>query len=202
MSERLIHKLMKYTRIFLLAIFSCSLSFCSSIKDGKSSIKQGVFGRVLWMQGNFMPSPDRPQRKESTPALRTVYIYKLTKLSQTEGESPLFSKISTVLVAKVKTNIEGYFQCKLAPGKYSIFTLEYRFILEQNSYLYVFGDGAWYENNNVKNYVTDTPIGFGAGISFETKAGIFSINYALGKQFDNPIQLRSGKIHFGIVNYF
>ena len=75
-------------------------------------------------------------------------------------------------------------------------------ILEQNSYLYVFGDGAWYENNNVSQYVKDTPYGFGAGISFETKAGIFSISYALGKQFNNPIQLRSGKIHFGIVNYF
>jgi hypothetical protein len=50
--------------------------------------------------------------------------------------------------------------------------------------------------------VRDTPFGFGAGISFETKAGIFSINYALGKQFNNPIELRSGKIHFGIVNYF
>ncbi len=115
---------MKYTRIFLFAILCCSLSFCSSIKDGKSSIKQGVFGKVTWMQGNFMPSPDRQPAKESTPALRTVYIYKLTKLSATEGDSPLFTKINGALVAKVKTNKDGYFQCKLAPGKYSIFTLE------------------------------------------------------------------------------
>ena len=115
---------MKYTRIFLLAIFSCSLSFCSSIKDGKSSIKQGVFGRVLWMQGNFMPSPDRPQHNGGKPALRTIYIYAQTKLSATEGESPLFSKINNDLVAQLKTNKTGYFQCKLPPGKYSIFTLE------------------------------------------------------------------------------
>ncbi len=115
---------MKYTRIFLFVMLSSSLSFCTGIKDSKSSIKQGVFGRVLWMQGNFMPSPDKPQRKENTPALRTVYIYKVTKLSETEGESPLFSKINKDLVAKVKTNKEGYFQCKLAPGNYSIFTLE------------------------------------------------------------------------------
>lgn len=98
--------------------------------------------------------------------------------------------------------LRGFDEESIFASAYSIFTLEYRFILEQNSYLYVFGDGAWYENNNVNTYVKDTPFGFGAGISFETKAGIFSINYALGKQFDNPIQLRSGKIHFGIVNYF
>jgi len=98
--------------------------------------------------------------------------------------------------------LRGFDEESIFTTSYSIFTLEYRFLLEQNSYIYLFGDGAWYENNNVKQYVNDTPIGFGAGISFETKAGIFSINYALGKQFDNPIQLRSGKIHFGIVNYF
>jgi outer membrane protein assembly factor BamA len=98
--------------------------------------------------------------------------------------------------------LRGFDEESIFASAYSIFTLEYRLILEQNSYMYVFGDGAWYENNSVSQYVTDTPFGFGAGISFETKAGIFSISYALGKQFDNPIQLRSGKIHFGIINYF
>jgi outer membrane protein assembly factor BamA len=99
-------------------------------------------------------------------------------------------------------SLRGFDEESIFASAYSIFTLEYRLILEQNSYLYVFGDGAWYENNSVNQYVKDTPYGFGAGISFETKAGIFSISYALGKQFNNPIQLRSGKIHFGIVNYF
>lgn len=98
--------------------------------------------------------------------------------------------------------LRGFDEESIYASAFSIFTLEYRYILEQNSYLYVFGDAAYYEKNSVGNIVHDTPIGFGAGISFETKAGIFSINYALGKQFDNPIQLRSGKIHFGIVNYF
>ncbi|MFI5163830.1 MAG: hypothetical protein ACHQHP_01135 [Bacteroidia bacterium] len=87
---------------------------------------------------------------------------------------------------------------------YSIFTIEYRYLLEENSYLYFFGDGAYYENKSISftgdGY--DTPYGFGAGISFETKAGIFSINYALGKQFSNPINLKAGKVNFGIVNYF
>lgn len=104
-------------------------------------------------------------------------------------------------VGGLKT-LRGFDEESIFASAYSIFTLEYRFILEQNSYLYVFGDGAWYENNNIDEYIKDTPYGFGAGISFETKAGIFSINYALGHQFNNPIQLRGGKIHFGIVNYF
>lgn len=99
-------------------------------------------------------------------------------------------------------SLRGFDEESIYASSYSIVKLEYRYILEQNSYMYVFGDGAWYENKSVKNYVRDTPYGFGAGISFQTKAGIFSISYALGSQFNNPIQLRSGKIHFGIVNYF
>lgn len=115
---------MKYTRLFLFVILCSSLSFCSSIKDGKSSIPQGVFGKVTWAEGNFMPSPDRPQINRSVGVERTVYVYSLTKMSEAEGEAPLFLRINTRLVAKVKANKEGYFQCKLPPGKYSIFTLE------------------------------------------------------------------------------
>lgn len=85
---------------------------------------------------------------------------------------------------------------------FAIGTIEYRLLLEQNSYLYLFTDAAYYELNSPNGFRNDTPVGFGTGISFETKAGIFSINYALAKQFNNPILLRSGKIHFGLVNYF
>ncbi|MCW3104660.1 MAG: hypothetical protein JWO09_3100 [Bacteroidetes bacterium] len=135
----------------------------------------------------FIPVGDR-----STVMLgdRSAFLY-----GETTFQNELFR------IGGLKT-LRGFDEESIFASAYSIFTLEYRFILEQNSYLYVFGDGAWYENNSLNQYVKDTPFGFGAGISFETKAGIFSINYALGKQFNNPIQLRSGKIHFGIVNYF
>jgi outer membrane protein assembly factor BamA len=98
--------------------------------------------------------------------------------------------------------LRGVDEESINASAYSVLTLEYRYLLEQNSYLYLFTDGAWYENRSRDGYIKDTPFGFGAGISFETKAGIFSINYALGRQFNNPIQLRSGKVHFGILSYF
>lgn len=98
--------------------------------------------------------------------------------------------------------LRGFDEESIYTTLYSIETLEYRFILEQNSYLYLFVDGAYYEKNNIKGYVSDRPYGFGAGMSFDTKAGIFSISYALGQQFDNPILFRSAKIHFGFINFF
>lgn len=98
--------------------------------------------------------------------------------------------------------LRGFDEESIFATFYSIATVEYRFILEQNSFLYLFFDGAYYEKDNVKGYVSDRPIGFGTGMSFDTKAGIFSISYALGRQFDNPILFRSAKIHFGFINYF
>lgn len=85
---------------------------------------------------------------------------------------------------------------------YSIQTIEYRFILEQNSFLYLFTDGAFWEKRTANAYTLDRPYSFGVGMNFETNAGIFSISYAVGKQFDNPVQFRSAKIHFGFINFF
>ncbi len=85
---------------------------------------------------------------------------------------------------------------------YAIGTVEYRFLLNMDSYIFVFADAAYYENRAVNRRITDRPIGFGLGISFSTKIGIFSLTYALGRQFDNPIDARAGKIHFGIVSFF
>lgn len=139
-------------------------------------------------EGNlFIPVLERSTIKAG---LQAAFLY-----NETIFQNELFR------IGGLKT-LRGFDEESIFASAFSIITLEYRYLLEQNSYLYIFGDGAYYESNNVQSFVHDTPIGFGAGISFETKAGIFSINYALGKQFDNPIQLKSGKIHFGIVNYF
>ncbi|RZK41152.1 MAG: carboxypeptidase regulatory-like domain-containing protein [Pedobacter sp.] len=110
-------------------------------KPRKVSIKQGVFGQVLWLEGNFMPSPDQPNRSKSLGVVRDVYIYKAIKVNQTTGESPLFSNINGELVAKVKTNKIGYFQCSLAPGKYSVFTAE-----EDSKFFGSISDGEGYIN--------------------------------------------------------
>lgn len=99
-------------------------------------------------------------------------------------------------------SLRGFDEEAIFASAYSIGTLEYRFLFEKNSYFQLFTDYAWYEQNLSNNYIRDTPFGFGVGVSFQTKAGIFALSYALGKAFDNPIQFQSGKIHFGFTNYF
>jgi len=98
--------------------------------------------------------------------------------------------------------LRGFDEESMTASLYSFMTLEYRFILERNSYFALFSDGGFYESETVAGYDRDTPIGVGAGINFETKAGIFSFNYAVGRERGNAFDLRVAKIHFGFVNIF
>ncbi|MBL4752243.1 MAG: BamA/TamA family outer membrane protein [Flavobacteriales bacterium] len=102
-------------------------------------------------------------------------------------------------------SLRGFDEETIFASSYVTYLLEYRYLLEQNSFLYAFFNGAYYENEiNRVNKVTwvDTPFGYGAGITFETKAGIFSVNYALGQQLGNPADLKAARVHFGIVSSF
>jgi outer membrane protein assembly factor BamA len=98
--------------------------------------------------------------------------------------------------------LRGFDEESLTASLYTVGKVEIRYLLEQNSYLFVFLNQGWYERNSGSAYTQDDPIGFGAGITFETKLGIFSFNYALGKEFDNPIRFKTAKVHFGLINYF
>jgi outer membrane protein assembly factor BamA len=98
--------------------------------------------------------------------------------------------------------LRGFNEESLFASFYSIGTVEFRYLLEQNSNIYVFYDHSYYERKMLNEYFHDTPYSFGAGISFQTKAGIFSMNYALGSEQGNAIQFRGAKVHFGFTNYF
>lgn len=95
----------------------------------------------------------------------------------------------------------GFLEDELLASTRATATVEYRLILEQNSYLFVFFDQSWYERST-QLYFKDLPYGFGGGISFGTNIGIFSLTYALGSQQGNGILFRDGKVHFGYVAYF
>ncbi len=98
--------------------------------------------------------------------------------------------------------IRGINEESIFATAWAVGTIEYRWLLEENSALYVFLDQAWYEYKSNKGLIHDVPVSAGAGFNFETKAGIFTFNYALGKQFENPILIRNGKISFGFRSLF
>lgn len=98
--------------------------------------------------------------------------------------------------------LRGFDEESIYASSFVIPTLEYRFLFARNSNLLLFAEGAWYENNSNRQYFSDRPVSVGAGINFDTKAGIFSMYYALGNQQNNGFDVRNGKIHFGLTALF
>lgn len=85
-------------------------------------------------------------------------------------------------------------------SQYVVPTLEYRYLIGLNSYFLGFVDGGW--ARHPLEGANHTYLGTGAGLSFETKAGIFNIVWAVGKRNDGDLNLRQSKVHLGFVNYF
>jgi outer membrane protein assembly factor BamA len=85
---------------------------------------------------------------------------------------------------------------------FAIGTLEFRYLVGQNSFFYALLDGGWGRNNMPSVKQNYTYGGTGLGLAFETKAGIFNLAWAIGKRNDTEFNLRQSKIHFGFVNYF
>lgn len=98
-------------------------------------------------------------------------------------------------------SIRGFNENQFYTNFYTFFTGEYRFLLEKNSYLFVFGDYAYLENPISTDAVL-SPYGFGAGMTYDTKAGMISVTYAIGQARNFPLQPARGRIHIGLVNQF
>ena len=98
--------------------------------------------------------------------------------------------------------LRGFDELSIFASSYLILNNELRYIFGRRSYIQLFFDIARLEKNTSAEQISDVPFGFGAGISFDTKAGIFAFNYALGRQMNNPLRIASGKITFGYTAVF
>lgn len=100
------------------------------------------------------------------------------------------------------SNQRGFNEENFLATTKSINQIELRYLLDRNSSVFVFFDQSLYENRSNAGYRQDRPYGFGLGTNLGSKAGIFSLVYGLGVEKNNPLDLRTGKIHFGYIAYF
>jgi outer membrane protein assembly factor BamA len=99
--------------------------------------------------------------------------------------------------------LRGFNEESIYANRYAVATLEYRYLLDVNSYLFVFADMGWVKNKYQQVNVNNQFTGAGLGLMFETKAGLLNISYAAGKRSDIPFNIReASKLHFGYINYF
>jgi outer membrane protein insertion porin family len=98
--------------------------------------------------------------------------------------------------------VRGYREEQFLASRIAWSNLEYRLMLTQRSYAFVFFDAGYY-------FIQDDPdrrisenedfiFGYGVGITVETAIGLLGVSFALA-QGDS---FSEGKIHFGILNEF
>lgn len=96
--------------------------------------------------------------------------------------------------------LRGFDEESIFTNTYAVGTLEYRYLVGINSYFNGFLDVGTV-NNKVTN-TSNSYLGAGFGLAFETKQGIINISFAAGKRNDLPFNFRESKIHIGFVSIF
>ncbi|MEQ9441526.1 MAG: BamA/TamA family outer membrane protein [Cyclobacteriaceae bacterium] len=103
-------------------------------------------------------------------------------------------------------SLRGFTDNLFFASQYALSNAELRWLLEPEnpvpSYLFAFYDQAWIRKHNQNSRDNDIPLGIGAGISISTRAGLFSLAYALGKSQNQSINLNASKVHFGYISRF
>lgn len=98
--------------------------------------------------------------------------------------------------------LRGYRENQFQGNRILWSNLEYRYLLSQRSFTFVFFDTGYFlrngdEANNISE-ISEFKYGYGFGLNIETSLGILGVSFALGK----GDSFSEGKIHFGIMNEF
>ena len=126
----------------VISILSVSCEKKEDVTVSKSpTITQGIYGQVLERYGNWQPVYDpNDTLRGYRPIEREVYVYEYTKDQDFDKvyiycEYPA-DKMPKPLVAKTKSDKNGFYQVQLTPGIYSVF-------FEENGNMYANGLDAY-----------------------------------------------------------
>ena len=97
---------------FLVCLAPMLMGFCI--------LPQGIKGHVLLDNNTSMPLKGSAKQK-GRPIATMVYIYEAANMNQLIGQEGNYAKgIEARLIKQVRSNNDGKFKLRLAPGKYTI----------------------------------------------------------------------------------
>lgn len=97
-------------------------------------------------------------------------------------------------------SIRGFEENSLFASLYGVINTEYRFQLGNSIYIHTILDAAYFENK-ITN-AQQKLFGYGFGFGLLTKAGLFKLNYANGKNENSNFKLSDSKVHLSLTAYF
>ena len=106
----------------------CDIAKIKTENQAKLTISQGVYGTIELITGDCMPSAGGPPSTcERCPAKRVVQLYEYTNISQAvRSTAPpyYYEHFNTQKLAEVESDEKGFYQIDIAPGKYTLVTIE------------------------------------------------------------------------------
>ncbi|MFM7839828.1 MAG: ShlB/FhaC/HecB family hemolysin secretion/activation protein, partial [Chitinophagaceae bacterium] len=98
--------------------------------------------------------------------------------------------------------LRGFDEESIYASHYGVTTLEFRYLMNTNSYFFVFVDAGWASNHALSGNPSQGYAGAGLGLTLQTTGGVFTISLAAGKRNDLPYNIRQTKVHLGYISYF
>jgi len=118
-----------------------------------------------------------------------------------ELSGPFFEQSDLWRFGGTKT-VRGYREEQFLASRIAWTNLEYRLMLSQRTYTFVFFDSGYYLLEPIPEIgilrAEDFIFGYGIGIALDTAIGILGVSFA----FADGDTFSEGKIHFGIINEF
>jgi outer membrane protein assembly factor BamA len=99
-------------------------------------------------------------------------------------------------------SLRGFVENQYYASTYAVGTVEFRQFIGADSYVFLFGDQAYFRRDLATDRTDDLPSGLGAGLSFRTPAGLFQFVYSVGRDASQGFALGTSKIHFGLTSRF
>jgi hypothetical protein len=124
------HKAIAYATALLICFSACHrtklpLSAYHTSVQQNHTLRQGVKGKVLFREGDFLPDGQPGNNARIYGVERTVLVYELTSQRAVElGEGDFLTNVLSEYKDSVRSNEYGVFQISLSPGKYSLFVRE------------------------------------------------------------------------------
>jgi translocation and assembly module TamA len=100
------------------------------------------------------------------------------------------------------SSLRGFNEKYFYSSNYIIGNFEYRLRIEEKSFLLVFTDLGWINDELNKEIKDNWPVGFGGGFNLGTPLGSLAVIYALGRDNNQAFNLKYSKIHIGYVSRF
>ena len=99
-------------------------------------------------------------------------------------------------------SLRGFNENQFMADRFGIVSAEARLLLDRDSHALVFADWGYLEDHAGGKLTVRRPLGVGAGMAYATRAGVISVQYAIGRDADTPFMPGRGKIHVGLVQVF